>query len=578
MGGGVTLLNNLKVRGKILVFSIIMILLIVAMSGVGYYYNSKASKGMKSMYSDRLVPVEWLNDNRNQARAIEADIYYIFLNTQNTEEQKSKLKDIQERVQVFDKQWTAYKKANLDKSELDKVTAIDSNLQKYREGRDAAIQLAMNGKEKEAFEKYNTVKDNAEEFQKGLKDIATYNGKKAEAINTQNENDFIISMKIFVGVSLFAVILGIVLSIIISNTIANPLNTAVEYIKKLAEKDFTGVISDSLLKRKDEVGILVNAIYVMKNDIGNLIREMIDESQDMSAASEELSATVEELAAKSEEIEKAVSNIAADVQETSAASEEISASVQDVDSSINLLSSKAMDGSNNANQSKERAREVQENGKLAIEDTRRIYDEKRQKGLKAIEEGKVVDKIIVMADTIASISEQTNMLALNAAIEAARAGEYGRGFAVVSEEVRKLAEESSQAVANIKDTISKVQEAFNNLSDNSKEVLNFVRDDVDPQFEMMKATGEQYYNDAEFVNHMSDEIASMSEELTATMAEINEAIQNTAETAQKSSENVETIQESIEESTKAISQISITAQNQAHMAEKLSEIAQRFKI
>ena len=66
-----------------------------------------------------------------------------------------------------------------------------------------------------------------------------------------------------------------------------------------------------------------------------------------------------------------------------------------------------------------------------------------------LKNGKVVDNIKIMADTIGSIAEQTNLLALNAAIEAARAGEQGKGFAVVAEEVRKLAEQSSQAVTGI---------------------------------------------------------------------------------------------------------------------------------
>ena len=101
-----------------------------------------------------------------------------------------------------------------------------------------------------------------------------------------------------------------------------------------------------------------------------------------------MSYTVEQLTVKAENIEKAVNTIANDVQETSASSEEISASMQEVDSSINILSSKAMEGSNNANQSKQRAIEVQEKGKLSVEETRRLYDEKKQKGLKAIEDGK----------------------------------------------------------------------------------------------------------------------------------------------------------------------------------------------
>lgn len=572
------MLNNLKVRNKILLFSIIMVSLLIFISSVGYYYNLKSNNSISSMYHNQLLPVEWLNDNRTEARAIEADIYYILLNTEDKEEQNRKLTDIKERAKVFDEQWTLYKKTNLDKFETDKITIIENSLQKYRDGRDKAIQLAMNGQPKEALEKFNAIKDNAEIFQKNLKELGIYNSKLAESIDEQNDHDFNTSKRIFISVALFSVIIGITLSIIISRTIANPLIATVEYIKCLAEKDFTGNINKSLLKRKDEIGVLSNALYAMKNDVGILIKEIIEESQRMSSASEELSSTVEELSVKSENIQKAVNDIANDVQETSASSEEISASMEEVDSSINILSNKAMEGCNNAHESKERAKYIQRKGQSSIEDTRRVYDEKKQKGLKALEDGKVVDNIKVMADTIASISGQTNLLALNAAIEAARAGEQGKGFAVVAEEVRKLAEESSHAVANIQDTIIKVQEAFKNISDNSEDILKFVRDNVDPQFEVMKATGDQYYSDAEFVNCMSDEISSMSQELTATMNQINEAAQNTAITAQKSSENVETIKESIEETTKAISQISVTAQIQAEMAEKLSEIAQRFKI
>jgi len=363
-----------------------------------------------------------------------------------------------------------------------------------------------------------------------------------------------------------------------SKNIAYALGVSVNHLKLIATGDLTMEVPKNFMTRKDEMGEIANAIFVMQNDIGDLIKEIMKKSQDMSASSVELSMTVEELTVKAENIEQAVNNITYDVQETSASAEEISASIQEVDSSINILSSKAMAGNSNANLSKERATEVRKKGNLSAEETRRLYNEKKQKGLKAIEDGKIVENIKVMADTIASISKETNLLALNAAIEAARAGEQGKGFAVVAEEVKKLADQSSQAVANIKDTIIKVQEAFENLSDNSKEVLIFIHENVGDQLEIMEKMGEQYYDDAEFVTNMSDEIASMSAELTATINQVSEAIQNTAETAQKSSENAETIRDSIDETTKAIEQLAVTAKNQAELAGKLNKIVQRFKI
>ena len=572
------MINDLRVKLKIYLFSIIMISLLICIGGIGYYYNSSASKDITTMYNERLLPIQWLNENRAHARAAEADVYYIILNTDDREEQKEKLSDIEERTKAFDENWNAYKKTNLDQIEINTIPIIESDLNEYIEGRNDVIKIAMEGKQEEALERYKTVLKVEEEFQKNLKELAIYNTKEADGTNIQNIENFNSSVRTLIIISLFAVAIGSILAVVISKTIANPLNIMVEYIKILSKRDFTGTISGKLLKRKDEIGEVAKAIAIMQKDMSTLIKEIIRKSEDMSASSEELSAAVEDLTRKTEYIEAAINNITNDVQETSASAEEITASIEEVDASINILSTRATEGSSNASQSKDRATEVQKKGKISVEETRRLYDEKQQKGLKAIEDGKVVGNIKVMADTIASIAGQTNLLALNAAIEAARAGEQGKGFAVVAEEVRKLAEQSSEAVANIQDTIIKVQAAFKNLSDNSKDVLDFIRKNVDSQFEDMKNIGNQYYSDAEFVANMSEEIASMSQELTATINEISEAIQNTAGTAQKSSENAEIIKDNVNETTRAVEQVALTARHQAELAERLNEMVNRFKI
>lgn len=332
------------------------------------------------------------------------------------------------------------------------------------------------------------------------------------------------------------------------------------------------------ITRKDEFGQTGIALNKAQKNVNILVKEIMENSQDISASSEELSATAEELSLRARSIDDAIANISDGMQESSAAAEEISASVEEVDSSVNELSGKAMEGSSSSSKSKEKATEVKNNGKKAIEETRNLYAEKENKMLEVIEDGKVVDNIKVMADTIGSIAEQTNLLALNAAIEAARAGEQGKGFAVVAEEVRTLAEQSSQAVTSIQETITRVRDAFKNSIDTGNDILSFINTEVHRQFNAYMETGDQYYNDSNFVSMMSEEIAAMSEEITATVGQVSEVVQDMAQTTQKSSEEVTTIKESMDEATKAIEQVALTAHSQAELAQRLNEMIQKFKI
>lgn len=401
-----------------------------------------------------------------------------------------------------------------------------------------------------------------------------FTGRSVSEI-TNFKNSFIMNtIKIALVIVL---IFSVLIYLYIDKKITKPLVRVVEHFKSVAEGDFSKEILAKNLQRKDEIGDIARGIALMKKELSDLIKNVMNNSQELSASSEELAATVEEFSSMTENIGESIKNINSGIHDTSAASEEISASIKEIDSSITILSGKAIEGSGNANSAKERTEKMQNKTKLSMKEIEVLFIEKEDKILISINDGKIVENIKIMADTIASIAEQTNLLALNASIEAARAGEQGKGFAVVAEEVRKLAEESTKAVESIKETIIKVQSAFKNLANNSNDVLLFIKEKVNPQFIEMIEVGMETHKDAQFVSKMSEEIAAMSEEVTATMNQVSESVENLTENTLASSKESETIKDNIVDATKGISEIALAAQNQALLAEKLYALVQKFK-
>ncbi|KAA8674303.1 methyl-accepting chemotaxis protein [Clostridium sp. HV4-5-A1G] len=374
---------------------------------------------------------------------------------------------------------------------------------------------------------------------------------------------------------LIMLVIAVICGIFIAKYATEPLTHIQQFAKRLSECDFSTPI---IIKRKDEFADAALSLNKAQENVKSLVKTIIDNFENMSASGQELSATVQGMTSKFENINNSINDIVNGSQETTASAEEVTASVEEIDSNINQLSDKAINVNTNASKSKENALSVQENAQNAIKECKDIYKNEEMNILKAIDEGKVVSKIKEMADIIASIAEQTNLLALNAAIEAARAGEHGKGFAVVAEEVRTLAEQSSETVSTIQNVVVKVQEAFKNLSNTSHQVLKFIDENVNVQLDNYLSTGEKYYKDSQFTSDSLKQLTSMTEEIKSTTNEVTKAINGMAGIAQKSSESTNQIQDVINDAVQGMVQIDKTAKDQADLAQKLNEIIQKFKI
>ena len=574
-------MKNLKIRLKLMIMILIPLLTIIFISIDGVKKIDDTYDTLTDAYYEKLYKVNELilNSDRDMYQALVAQ------NTLNdvglsADNRTKNIKDLND---------------NIDQANQGMKKAVDILIPI----KDSLVGIKHTDVNKNIFELYESFQNNYKDwlssfnketgeikdlnkFNKGFEDTRNDINLMTEVMELTSEgtkthmrssiNTTIVRFSILAGIT---ILITLIIGLLISKDSSKVLHKIRELAVRLSNYDFS---EDLVLKRRDEYGQTAEALNKAQENIRTFINNIVEKVNDIDSSSNNLFTSINVITEDFNEVNESTRKINITMQENSAISEEISASVEEVNTSVDVLSAKATDGTNNSNSIKDRANGILDASKSAIKNMRDIYEEKEGLIVNAIEEGKVVSEIGVMANTISAISEQINLLALNAAIEAARAGEQGRGFAVVAEEVRKLADQSSEAVNNVKGVIDKVQKSFDDLSLTSKDLLRFMDEDVNVQFEDFSNVGEQYYKDADFVNNMSSELAAMSEEINATINQVSDAVQHLAEMAQKSSENTNDIEERLNSSTSSMEEISEIAEKQSVLANNLSEMVKRFKV
>jgi methyl-accepting chemotaxis protein len=373
-----------------------------------------------------------------------------------------------------------------------------------------------------------------------------YQSKSLHAAGDDVEDAYKTTRNLCIIFSCIAIVLGAIFAYFVTRSITRPVGKLVAINDRLADGDLTVAIA---LTSNDEIGRLAESSRKVVANMREVLTKVADTSSQVASASHQLQSTAEQIATGAEEV-------AAQTSAVATASEEMAATSSDIARNCALAADRSKETSSSATKGGAVVQETIDGMKRIAERVKHSAKTVESLGERSVQIGQIVG-------TIEDIADQTNLLALNAAIEAARAGEQGRGFAVVADEVRALAERTTRATKEISDMIKAIQGETKSAVRAMEEGV----EEVDKGAASSEKSGEALIEILAQINEVTmqiNQIATAAEEQTATTSEITS--------------NVQQVTDVVHQTARGASETASAASQLSMQARQLQSLVGKFRV
>lgn len=556
---------------KLLGGFIAVLILMVTMLGISVYQLMKLNSDYEKLIDDRVTKLIHVKNLKTELSNLSTATRGYLL----TGEQLY-IDDYDQNLKLFDKNLKTLFTTTVDEEPKAYLRSIKANKEQYHEytKKIRAYKMAGNTEGYLHLMK-NDMREVATKFNKSTDKLVQYQQEKLEKGIEDATKEVNNATRSLIIIGVLSVIVGLAISIFISRLIARPVINISDAMNHVASGDLS--IEPIKAKNRDEIGTLVQSFNKMTEDLRNVIRNISDSSSQVASSSEQLSASSEQSTSAAEQVARISQETAAGATQALSQFQEVTASIQELASGMEQIANSSTEMLESTETAANLTQKGTESVQSIVNQMNEIVRSVDQTTLLINSLGERSKEITGIVSLITNIADQTNLLALNAAIEAARAGEHGKGFAVVADEVRKLAEESKHSADKITEMITFIQketeQAVTSMQAGNKQIEEGLSHTSYAQTAFSEIT-----SSINEVTSKVQEVSASVEETNALSEQIALAISKVEEIAQQSYHNSQESSGASEEQLATMEEVSSSAQSLSVLAEDLQKIVAKFNV